>query len=331
MQQHEYSDPRGGSNDDAPKVEITPVAGGRHRIVVAGAQEYVHVRELETAYPPWLIRQVLDLKGPGYVCDEIQRDESPEYTGAALKTSLLGYISETQFAGKRILDFGCGAGASTIALCRMFPTAAVVGVELDHRSLDVARARSQFYGLTNVQYLVSPSGVELPAGLGEFDFIVMSGVFEHLLPDERPAVMSRLWSALKPGGILFLRETPHRYFPIETHTTGLPLINYLPRSLVMPIVRRIPRGGTNWDELLRRGIRGGSVAEIRKLVPDATLLRPSRLGMKDLIDLWYAAVPKSRSARMKRYVRAFAKALTAVGIEWPPYLELALRKPAAAK
>jgi hypothetical protein len=178
-----------------------------------------------------------------------------------------------------------------------------------------------------VEYLVSPSGLELPEGIGEFDFILMSGVFEHLLPAERPVIMPRLWKALKPGGILFLRETPHRYFPIETHTTGLPLINYLPRWLVLPIVRRAPRGGTNWDELLRRGIRGGSVSEIRKLLPDAAILRPSRLGMKDLIDLWYASVPKSRSARSKRYVRAFAKALIAIGVEWPPYLELALQKP----
>jgi SAM-dependent methyltransferase len=209
----------------------------------------------------------------------------------------------------------------------MFPTASVVGVELNQKALEVARARAKFYQLSNVEYLASPSGLDLPAGIGEFDFIVMSGVFEHLLPDERPAVMPRLWNVLKPNGILFLRETPHRYFPIETHTTGLPLINYLPRSLVLPIVRRARRGHTNWNDLLRRGIRGGSVSEIRKLLPDATVLRPSRLGMKDLVDLWYASVPKSRSARSKRYVRAFAKGLAAVGIEWPPYLELALQKP----
>jgi hypothetical protein len=127
---------------------------------------------------------------------------------------------------------------------------------------------------------------------------------------------------------LFLRETPNRYFPLETHTTGLPLLNYLPRWLVMRLVRRFGRHNAHltWGELLRRGIRGGSIPEIRKLLPDATLLRPTRQGMGDLIDLWYAAVPKRRAGRAKGFVRAAAKLMKAVGFECPPYLELALQK-----
>jgi 2-polyprenyl-3-methyl-5-hydroxy-6-metoxy-1,4-benzoquinol methylase len=290
------------------RVSILGLPNGRSRIVVDGTDEYVHMREWETSYPRWLIERVLDLKGPAWVCDEIARDESSEYTAAALKWALLSYLGEDRFAGARILDFGCGAGASTVALCKMFPTAHVVGTELETNVLDLARARANFYGLRNVEF--RPSGVELPEDR-RLRLHRHVGVFEHLLP-ERTALMF-VRSMVRPGGVLFLRETPHRYFPLETHTTGLPLINYLPRRLALAVARRFGRGDNaqvTWDELLRSGIRGGSIGEIRKLLPEAVVLRPSRQGMEDLIDLWYASVPKWRSASAKRYIRTIAKALS---------------------
>ncbi len=311
------------------QVVVEELPNGNNRIVVAGTGAHL-LREWETAYPRWLIDRILEVKGPGWVCDEIARDESPEYTAAALKWALLSYLGEERFDGARILDFGCGAGASTVGLCKLFPTAHLVGIELEQAYLEVAKGRAQFYGFRNLQFMTSPSGVDLPEGIGEFDHILMSGVFEHLLPAERRALMPRLWSALKPGGVLFLRETPNRYFPVETHTTGFPLLNYLPRGIVMALVRKFSHANnarSSWDELLRRGIRGGTIPEIRKLLPQAILLRPTRQGMKDLIDLWYASAPKFRASRAKQYVRAAAKAMKTVGIECPPYLELALQKP----
>src|SRR5690606_20692870 len=121
---------------------------------------------LETAYELDLIRLVLEVKGPVFLCDEIARDESPEYTGAALKWALLGYVSDEELAGKRILDFGCGSGASTVTLCRMFPTASVVGVDIDADSLRIARGRAKFYRLKNAEFMLSETGTRLPNGLG---------------------------------------------------------------------------------------------------------------------------------------------------------------------
>ena len=310
-------------------VDVVSLPNGKHKVVVVGTDEYVHMREWETSYPRSLIDLVVKLKGPGFVCDEIARDESPEYTASALKWALLSYVGEDRFAGARILDFGCGAGASTVGLCRMFPTAHVVGAELEAKYLELARARADFYGLSNIEFRVSPSATELPKGIGEFDHIVMSGVFEHLLPVERETLMPSLWRSLKPGGILFLRETPNRHFPLETHTTGLPLVNYLPSWVVMSLLKKLGRAditGASWDKLLRDGIRGGSIAEIRELLPEAVVLRPSRQGINDLVDLWYATVPKWRAAKAKRFVWWCAKALKTIGIECPPYLELALQK-----
>jgi len=44
--------------------------------------------------------------------------------------------------GAKILDVGCGAGWSTIALARAFPAARVVGVDIDAPSMEIARANA---------------------------------------------------------------------------------------------------------------------------------------------------------------------------------------------
>ena len=134
------------------------------------------------------------MKGPAWVCDEIRRDESPDYVQRNLSHSLLGYINAGAFTNRRILDFGCGSGASTVVLARMFPDSDIVGIELDAASLSLAQKRASFYGIDDrVTLLHSAVPAGLPPGLGSFDHIIMSAVFEHLLPAERRMLLPALW------------------------------------------------------------------------------------------------------------------------------------------
>ena len=98
------------------------------------------------------------------------------------------------FRGKRVLDFGCGSGASTMVLNRILGGAEICGVELDANLLRIAKARAHHYGLPGERLLLSPDGLTLPTGLGTFDVVVLSAVWEHLLPLERPAVLKQIWS-----------------------------------------------------------------------------------------------------------------------------------------
>jgi SAM-dependent methyltransferase len=260
-----------------------------------------------TTYPPDLIEAIVDVKGVAWACDEITRDQDPQSVQRFFETDFLPYISPAEFEGKRILDFGCGSGSSTMVLARMFPKSRIVGIELSSEYLGIARRRLEFYGYPNVEFLLSPGGDRLPEGLGLFDFIVMSAVFEHLLPNERRTVMPQVWDHLAPGGCLLLNQTPHRFFPFESHTTGLPLINYLPDRLAHFVTRRFsPRSleDETWDSLLRKGIRGATEREILESLgakesgSRPALLQPRLPGYRDRVDVWYEALgPRHRTIK----------------------------------
>ena len=101
------------------------------------------------------------MKGPAYLCDEILRDESPDYVQKSLKYDLLSYFDEEGFKNKRLLDFGCGSGASTMILARMFPNTEIVGIELEETLLSIAKMRANHYGYKNIELIISPNPNQL--------------------------------------------------------------------------------------------------------------------------------------------------------------------------
>jgi len=317
-------------------LRLEPLADGRHRVVVRPYPGHsAPHRSWVTAYPVDLILKFFAVKDLS-VCDEIMREEDPRYVEHKVRTEVLSYLPPAAFAGKRILDFGCGSGASPMVLARLLPPCEIVGVELVGKLVELARLRALHFGRTTLQLLQSPSGDSLPAGLGEFDFIMFNAVFEHLLPHERRALLPLVWGHLRPGGVLFLNQTPYRFSPVEMHTTqGLPLINYLPDPMTLWAARRFCKRiapDESWESLLRRGIRGGTVPEIVGILGGparAQLLRPlPEIG--DRVDLWYKSL-SAKHAWLKRSLWTglkMGKALS--GREITPTLSLAIRKVAAA-
>lgn len=313
-------------------VRLEPLPADRWRISVR-PKPGLHVPNSRwvSGYPLDLIREIHAAKGL-YVCDEIRREEDPRYVEHYLRYDVLSYVPPAAFCGKRILDFGCGSGASSVVLARLLPESEIVGVELQERLLRIARLRAEHFGLHRVRFLRSPSGDALPDGLGSFDFVVFSAVFEHLLPSERSTLLPLVWSRLNPGGILFLNQTPYRYSPVEIHTTGgMPLINYLPDGMTFRVVRRFSRryaGQVSWERLLRDGIRGGTVSEILRILWQhgrPVLLEP-RTEVGDRIDLWFGSL-SARHRWLKRGIWAGLKLIKLTsGSVLTPSLALALRR-----
>jgi SAM-dependent methyltransferase len=216
----------------------------------------------------------------------------------------------------------------------MFPDSEIVGVELVEQLVDLARRRARFYDARNVSFVHNPDGHRLPDEVGDFDFVILSAVYEHLLPDERKALLPLIWARVRPGGILFINQLPHRYSPFEGHTTGLPLINYLPARWAALAARTFSRrvsDGSSWESMLRRGIRGGTASEILRNLDcapnEAIVLEPKRLSVPDRIELWYVLSSGSRWPRVKRTITAALKAFRwLTGVTFVPELTLAIEK-----
>jgi len=286
-----------------------------------------------TGYPADLIERVLEVKGPAYLCDEIRREEDPEYVERYLRLAVLSYAGESSFVGKRVLDLGCGSGSSSLTLSRMLGAPEIVGVDLVGEFVQLARERAEFYGAANVRFLHSPDGSDLPRDIGLFDFVMLSAVYEHLLPAERRHLLPMIWSHLAPGSILFINQLPHRFSPVEVHTTGgVPVVNYLPDGLALRVTRLLSSrvaNDTSWEELLRRGIRGGTVGGILKDIgaPDAILLEPRAPRVNDRIDLWYELSSGSRWRSAKAGIRATLKLFRLLTRStFVPELTIAIRK-----
>lgn len=95
-----------------------------------------------------------------------------------------------------ILDFGCGVGLSLPFLSQYFPDSQIFATDLSARSLAYVRQKyPRITVLTDEQ-----------VGDHKFDLIFISGVFHHISPDIRPAVVQRLASVLADSGQLFVFE-----------------------------------------------------------------------------------------------------------------------------
>ena len=152
-------------------VRIEESGAGMRRIAVEARNgAFVPVRSWETAYPVDLIEHVLRVKGVS-VADEIMRDEAPLYVQHDFRWDILSYIQAADFAGRRVLDFGCGSGASTAVLARMLPDSTqFVGVELEPEYVDLARHRARYHGIDRrATFHLSPTPNHLPTDIGQFD------------------------------------------------------------------------------------------------------------------------------------------------------------------
>jgi 2-polyprenyl-3-methyl-5-hydroxy-6-metoxy-1,4-benzoquinol methylase len=132
----------------------------------------------------------------------------------------------------RIADVGCGAGWSTIALSRAYPTSEVIGFDSDAASIADAQWNA---AETGVQTRFEMADATAIAARGPFDLIL---VLEALHDMSRPGdVLAALRSALTPDGTLFIADekvADHFHAPaddLERLMYGWSVVHCLPVSL----------------------------------------------------------------------------------------------------
>ncbi len=100
-----------------------------------------------------------------------------------------------------VLDFGVGIGNSLPHLARLFPKAAVTGVDVSQRSLQVAEHR-----FPGVARLLAYDGQAVPLPEGSFELIFSACVFHHIDPGEHGGIFAELHRLLRPGGLMVVFE-----------------------------------------------------------------------------------------------------------------------------
>ncbi len=133
----------------------------------------------------------------------------------------------------RIADVACGAGWSTIEMARAFPSAAVVGFDVDDASIADARRNAARSGLGDRVVFEVHDGAALPDG--SFDLVT---VFEAVHDMSSPVdVLAELRRLRAPGGhVLVMDERTADSFaesdgPVEAFLYGCSVLHCLPVGL----------------------------------------------------------------------------------------------------
>ncbi len=218
---------------------------GTERILTTRDAEY------RTYYSERVVRMLIERKG---------LERAPLYfpfketRGRHFLERLFRYLAARGARDLRVLEVGCSFGHVTEYLNDQPLVKEIRTFDVDGPFVEITRAKVEELGLTKVRQvhdLTDEETTRLPFPNGAFDLVLAVGVVEHLPALDRHRYVDEYYRVLAPGGHIAILDTPNRFFPLETHSVGLPGIQWLP-----------PRPAFGYARLLRPNrIRGVSFEE----------------------------------------------------------------------
>jgi SAM-dependent methyltransferase len=231
---------------------------------------------VDTPYSQAFLDRLAPFRPGRDLLDEILRSEHPPYIAERMRLLVEPFQGRERW---RVLDFGCGAGASAVVLARL-GIGRIVGVDLVNDYAAIWRQRLAEAGHQGAgTFVQAGESYRLPFRPGTFDAVFLNGVLEHLLPEERVLILREAFRLLATGGVLFVSETPNPLFPRNSHTK-LVGSELLPRPLAGWLAARFgPRRDFPTRGRVaqyRTGMRGMTLGRMRAILgPGVEVIHPN--------------------------------------------------------
>lgn len=119
------------------------------------------------------------------------------------------YTLYPDFEPTKILEMGCGVGASLVPVARAFPDAEAHGVDVGGSMLRYALARARHLGVA--VHLAQGNAEQTDFADGSFDLVFSAVLLHETSPEAIERIMAESHRLLKPGGIVAHLEVPQRY------------------------------------------------------------------------------------------------------------------------
>ena len=134
------------------------------------------------------------------------RELSPDWLD--LCTRISGFVPPTRGAngGFRYLELGSGQGVGLCLLAAANPAAEFVGIDFNPEHIAHSKGLAAAAGLSNIRFIegdFAELGADWPADLGQFDYVVMHGIYSWIPPEVRRALVRCLDHAVPPGGLVY--------------------------------------------------------------------------------------------------------------------------------
>ncbi|KIH99831.1 ubiquinone biosynthesis methyltransferase UbiE [Streptomonospora alba] len=194
--------------------------------------------------------------------------------------------------GLRILDLGCGTGASTAALAHAYPRAEIIGVDASEGML--ARARAKGWG-PGVRFVHARAEDLTAGGLGGPSDAVFAAYLLRNCPDP-DAALAAVSGLLKPGGRIALHE-----YSVADSAAARVVWSLVCWGVVIPLGRVATGRSALYRYLWRSVLEFDGAARLRRRMREAGLENVRTLALtgwqRGIVHTFLGAVPAPSGSR----------------------------------
>jgi 2-polyprenyl-3-methyl-5-hydroxy-6-metoxy-1,4-benzoquinol methylase len=149
---------------------------------------------------------------------------------------------------RRVLEVGCGEGAMTERLARVYPSASITAI-------DICPTIGRLYGGPRecVQFLQRTIAEIAASHPASFDLVILADVIHHVPLDQRIALLESIRAALAPSGVFVFKDWLRTETPIhavvvilERYVTG-DKVSYFSHAEIIALSRQVFGDGSIAD------------------------------------------------------------------------------------